>query len=426
MPGAQPRRAPVARTLSAARRGSNVPAGVPGVYRVPSVRVQTVQAADRGAPAAANPWIQGPDYTITLVPDQTGGWFWQTEVEDDGIDDATLHSYLRDGINLAATPFAQSSDGVLWCLVQTETNPGIVQASAQTLLQGLISAALVDLGNGETFGTYVPPEAEVGGSVELESSTGQLVGDLTVDGEASGASETGSAGGSLWVTTDVDVETFYAPADLMATHTAAHEWPEQSAAAFSVDVPVADLLPSGAGTTVISLHVLSQTLTEPGTAGRLPPVAIADHDAQVFNYSITATVRPPRYRLLPPVDADEWTLSEPWDGYIWDAGEYLPATFDDLIGLPAAIPSGATELYFYVDGATLSDFASGSLTTPFAAYWIDGFGNDGARNPSLGTPDAGAHLWVVWHGPTISTDDPVPGVSPASLVPAALAADGEA
>lgn len=63
MPGAQPRRAPVARTLSTARRGSNVPAGVPGVYRMPRVRTVTAPAADPGRPSLVAGWIQPEDET---------------------------------------------------------------------------------------------------------------------------------------------------------------------------------------------------------------------------------------------------------------------------------------------------------------------------------------------------------------------------
>lgn len=55
MPGARPRSNPMARLAASARRGAAVPAGVPGVYRVPRIRTVTVQQNDTGAAGAIPP-----------------------------------------------------------------------------------------------------------------------------------------------------------------------------------------------------------------------------------------------------------------------------------------------------------------------------------------------------------------------------------
>jgi hypothetical protein len=68
MPGAQPRRGFESRVAASARRGAQVPSGVPGVYRVPRSRTVTV-TSDPGRPAAGmNPWIQPDDVQIFGTP----------------------------------------------------------------------------------------------------------------------------------------------------------------------------------------------------------------------------------------------------------------------------------------------------------------------------------------------------------------------
>lgn len=124
----------------------------------------------------------------------------------------------------------------------------------------------------------------------------------------------------------------------------------------------------------------------------------------------------------------EWT--EIVNAWVWDAGLYLGADFDDMIGFPTTASDADTiEFWVLPPGSDSHVLVTNdpSSQEPYGRATRSGMSNTWGEQPDPSTPDAGSHLWCYWYGPDFDpSTDPFPSVPPASLVPAALAANGEA
>jgi hypothetical protein len=169
MPGAQPRQSPVVRLASSARRGAVVPAGAPGVYRVPRVRTVT-QSSDIGAAAATtSEWIQPEDTTETIGfartrksafgPGATVGYDWTLGLQG-----------AADGFQVSGPLHTRD---MAWS-PNTGNPSGTSEAQAQhSRYVGTFTYPQVAPDPGD-----IPP----GMTVEYEAASGTPVGDATVSG----------------------------------------------------------------------------------------------------------------------------------------------------------------------------------------------------------------------------------------------------
>lgn len=392
-------------------------------------------------------WVQLPDYTITLEFAATNGWTSNLDPPPGAqphwlpgqITDPVIALQVGENFETPAT-FDASAEDLAYQWLQ------IINFAAEFSEEVWISATgsvvpryasgddLTSLSLGQSQGTWVPPTDPPGPDyIEWENVRGRIVGDLTIDSDGAYAELTyqvGSTGGTdpapggtlHWSNLG---PADHRPQDELDDGTLLASWPEQTPTPLSVTVSAADVF----GATeqqdqTMWLWVLTNALSQPGTGSRPDADGHLFYTAAVNLPTITATIRPPRYRVV-EVPASGWLASPDWSGYVWDAGLYLGADFSALTGYPTApLPSGAAMLVYYVVPDS-GDFFSNDYQTPNRSVFRDQFGGTGSStNPPGSTPDAGSHLWVVWFGPTFSLADPEPSVTPGSTVPAVLAQNG--
>ncbi len=430
MPGAQPRRDLETRLAGTVARRAFQHPGVPGVYLTRHPERSFVVPVKR-IPTFANPWLQGPDYELTLPLGSTASWQYASDQPEGAGVDTSLAADLRDGVNLNGTPSTGAGTGQASMIVQLDvtTGPTVVGVVFSSAMQAA-GATLKSLANGEDEGAYIPPTPPSGYTIEYENVDGTLVSDLLIEGTAAG-SMTGAPtfGGTAFWTAE-DNATFRTVAHMLADYDVLLSWPEQTATPFTETVPLADSL----GTTyadqetrTLTVHVAAEALTDPGTLEHDPAdLELRVSEAVIDDATVTVTVRPPRHRFVSV--GSSWLASPDWNAYLWDAGLFLGTGWADVTGLPTVTPSGCSQLNFYVAPAASDVFTDDQLE-PYGRFYRNddtSFGEIIAPD-EFTPPDAGSHIWVIWFGPTSNVAvDPDPGVDPASLIPASIAENGTA
>jgi hypothetical protein len=426
MPGAQPRRSLESLIGSSVVRHAWTPRGVPGVYEVRRPRFRTPDTE------AVLPWIQGPDYVLTLPLGSTDSWQYAVGMPEEDVGAATevLSAALRDGIDLSdgpnlATGTGQASMIVQYDVVSGPTVAGVVFSSAMQASGGM----LMSLANAEAAAAYTPPTPPSGFTLEYEDVAGTVVSDLLIEGNtAGGMTGAPTYGGSAFWTVE-DNATFRTVAHMLSDYNLLLTWPEQATPTpFTETVP----LDTSLGTTyadqeanTLTVHVAAEALTTPGTLEHDDDdLELRVSEAVIDDATVTVTVRPPRHRFVSA--GSTWLASTDWNAYVWDAGLFLGTDWVDVTGLPTVTPTGCSQLNFYVAPAASDVFGDDQLEPYGRFYRNDDTSSGEIIAPDPGTPpDAGSHIWVIWFGPTSNVGvDPEPGVDPASLIPASLAENG--
>jgi hypothetical protein len=302
VPGAQPGRGLPQRVASSVARGAFCPPGVPGVYRVPRVRVETVAGSDPGL-AAAQGWIQQPDYIITLALNGIFEWQSTTPHVDPGTrTDTDLAIDVGEGEDLAAAPSSSSGiDTVIETIYQITYFDDNISGHALRGHNGLNGSGLIGLSFGASSGTYEFPAAD---DYEFETPSAVFVGDANLSGDVySTVGAPGSASpavsGSLWVS-PTHYNPFRPVSDIVANDTQLHTWSGASTP-WSLDLTAEDLFGATPESGQMRLTVLNSGLTVPGSVDRPtsgPPSGQATASASIQGLTLSATMRPPRHRIL--------------------------------------------------------------------------------------------------------------------------------
>lgn len=136
------------------------------------------------------------------------------------------------------------------------------------------------------------------------------------------------------------------------------------------------------------------------------------------------------FRMIDEVLTIDGAWTEIINGWVWDAGVYLGADFEDTDGYPIDA-GGAYDIRFLVlppgsDSHVLSTNDPLSQTPCSQATLSEG-SNLFFEIPDPSTPDASSHLWLYWYNVDFDpASGDFPTVPPQTLVPAALATNGTA
>lgn len=411
MGSAPVRRASSTRLASSVRRGALVGMGTPGIYGVQRQRsgVGTIVA-----PLAPTEWITPPPVTDTLPLSFVSARL----IGNVSTHPTTAPAASAYSVTLMDSPENDVSNSSLNAFLEMNLVGGTYTLQANQPASYFLPLDMM------ADATPPPtPDLPVGATgIETHPDDADLilVGAVNITGThfapgLVGAQllllPDGSDAGSRWQTpTDLATATVLATIAADASDTA-------------IDVTVTPPTPTS---TLIFLNVL-----DPFVTGEAWPedatISSGAYDDGLTPARLVATFsyRGPRYRFTYPgvgLGTGSWTTGGGSSYYNWDAGLYLGGPFSDMTGFPTALPAGCAKLEFYVLPTGRTPSISGF---PQGRYWIDSGGNGSSETAT--TPDAGSHLWVLWHGPDEYTGtDPLPPNNPSYYVPASLAADGTA
>ena len=264
----------MSRVASTARRGANVPNGVPGVYRVPRVIQSTIAASDTGsaAPAAAD-WVQPADVSSTISA--PGGIRTNT-------DSSYAWAFYPDPIQ-ATTAVSADGTGAQWQTIAFRIGPDNLSAPPTS------------------------PTPPAGMTVEYESTYGTLLtatifGQVIVSADA-GVASTPQAEVWEFLESDIVPGLTYSGYGTGPIHTTAGNpvWSHSGQGTFSFTTPVVSF-PAGSQTVgwrIADIHGLQETIpavTGGGSSGG--GIYVTSEGPSSASVQLTYTYRPPRYRFV--------------------------------------------------------------------------------------------------------------------------------